>query len=148
MARVLSLSVIAIFLLPSIMTTAVSLEPLFTACTANNVSSLRELLQDATYSSKALEKRDFVEKGNSELPPPPKLNLIVMFDKAATAGCADVIEGLLSFANSHGIPYDTLVARNSIVAAIECSNNVAVFEKFLAVMPSVVNENLGHLGVS
>lgn len=125
----------------------VSRDVLFEVCATGDLNALRELLQNEAYAAKAIEQGEFVEFDNSSSGGPPITNLLPMLMRAAKAGSADMVEYLISFANSHDVAYETIVNRPSVIAAIGSTNNVDIFEKFVAVKPNVVNEDLEYTGV-
>lgn len=118
---------------------------LIEACNTPDVEALRKLLGDPKYIAKALETEEQLVDEKYEHPR-SVINLLVMFRKAAAAGNAENVEFLLSFANTHDIPYEALINRDTYGVAISCSNNVAVWEKFLAVSPESVDGHMGHAG--
>jgi len=67
-----------------------------------------------------------------------------MLDKALAVDCSEIVRHLLSFAHTHGVPYETLVDRESICSDISSINNVAVSIELLAVEPDIIGIDLGH----
>ncbi|KAF2848254.1 ankyrin [Plenodomus tracheiphilus IPT5] len=123
----------------------VSADGLFEACAAGDLASVQTLLRNPAYIAKALETEERIEDEELQIAR-RSLNLLTMFNKAAGAGSSDLIKCLLLFAHSHGVPYETLIRRDSICAAISSSNSVSVFRELYAVSPDVVNIDMGHPG--
>jgi ankyrin repeat protein len=124
---------------------SISADILFSACAASDLASLQTLLLQPTYIAKALETESRILDEKLQLTI-RRLNLLSMFIKAADSGSSNIIKYLLSFVHTHNVPHSTLIARDAICAAIDGSNNVAVFREFVAVIPDVVNINMGHPG--
>jgi hypothetical protein len=143
----------------------ISADVLFEACAAGDLASVQTLLRKPSYTAKALETEERIESLLRKSSYTAKaleteeriefeelqitrrsLNLVLMFNKAAGAGSSDVIKYLLLFAHTHGIPYETLIRRDSICAAISSSKSVSVFKELYAVDPEVVNIDMGHVG--
>jgi hypothetical protein len=123
----------------------ISADGLFEACAAGDLASVQTLLGKPAYITKALETEERLEDEELQLTR-SSLNLLSMFNKAVGAGSSDVIRYLLSFAHTHGVPYETLICRDSICAAISSSNSLSVFRELYAVHPDVVNIDMGHPG--
>jgi ankyrin repeat protein len=123
----------------------ISADRLFEACAAGDLASVQTLLGKPAYIAKALETEERIEDEELQLTR-RSLNLLSMFNKAAGAGSSDIIKYLLLFAHTHGVPYETLIRRDSICAAISSSNNVSVFQELYTVHPDVVNIDMGHPG--
>ncbi|KAJ4376002.1 hypothetical protein N0V83_001282 [Neocucurbitaria cava] len=123
----------------------ISADGLFEACAAGDLASVQTLLQKPAYIAKALETEERIEDEELQLTR-RSLNLLSMFNKAAGAGSSDIIKYLLLFAHTQGVPYETLIRRDSICAAISSSNSVSVFRELYAVNPDVVNIDMGHPG--
>lgn len=118
---------------------------LFEACAAGDVTSVQTLLQKPAYIAKALETEERIEDEELQFARPiPSLRL--MFNKAASAGSSDIINCLLLFAYTHGVPYKTLIRRDSICAAISSSDSVSVFRELHTVDPDFFNMRMGHIG--
>jgi hypothetical protein len=125
---------------------SVNAETLFEACAAGDISSLKRFMKDGAYIEKALQTEEHVVNENGQVKR-QILNLSLMFLKAVKVGPAELAEYLLLFANRHTIPYEKLINRESVCTAIYNNNNVAVFEKIVAVRPDAVNMEMGHPGV-
>lgn len=137
----------------------ISADELFEACAAGDLASLQTMLRKPAYIAKALEMGERTETLHLRRRPATEereeqeiqlthrdLNLLIMFSKAAGAGSADIIKYLLLFAHTHGIPYETLIRRDSICPAISSTNSVSVFRELYAVHPAVVSMSMGHVG--
>jgi hypothetical protein len=121
----------------------VSADVLFEACAVGNLEVVRALLADPAYVAHATNVEDhIITPGITH--PRPIINLSIMFNKAAAAGAADLIEYLLSFARVHGVEADALIHRDSVSPAIKSINSIAVFKKMVAAKPEAVDEYLGH----
>lgn len=73
------------------------------------------------------------------------LNLTLLLETAARAGQSPCVKALLHFAHYHGIAYDTLITRDTLLAALD-GGNLVVLEHFVTAMPETVNLGLGHVG--
>jgi ankyrin repeat protein len=69
-----------------------------------------------------------------------------MLQKAVGSGSAELVKYLLSFTKAQSIPYEKLVYRDSICAAIGSNDGLAVFKELLAVKPDIIDVNMGHIG--
>ncbi|OAK97717.1 ankyrin [Phaeosphaeriaceae sp. SRC1lsM3a] len=125
----------------------VSADDLFEACANGDVASLQTLLGTPPYVAKALETEERIHDEELQLKR-RSLNLLIMFNKAARAGSSDIIRYLLSFAQTHGVSYETLIHRDIICAAIASDNSVAVFKELHAVKPDLVKMDMGHVGTA
>lgn len=56
------------------------------------------------------------------------------------------VDLLLLFGLQHDVPAEKLVNRETLYAAMDGDNNVALTEKFITVMPDAVNLNMSHAG--
>lgn len=75
------------------------------------------------------------------------LNLAFLIDQVALHGHASIVLTVLAFGNEHDIPYDKLVQRSLIEAALR-KESLYVFEEFILTVPDVVNQNLSLNGSS
>jgi ankyrin repeat protein len=117
----------------------------FEKCAVGDLIGIRQLLEDPAYVAKAVEVEEYVDpRGNAY--PCPRLNLELMIEKAARSGSADLVKYLVSFAEAQGIPYEDLVYRDSICAAISSNNSLAVFKELLAAKPDILDLDMGHVG--
>jgi ankyrin repeat protein len=123
----------------------ISADGLFEACAAGDLASVQTLLRNPAYIAKALETEERIEDEESQLKR-RRLNLLSMFKRAAAAGSSDIIKYLLLFAHTHGVPYETLICRDSICVAISSNNSISVIRELYAVNPHVVNIDMGHPG--
>jgi len=73
------------------------------------------------------------------------LNLAFLIDQVALHGHASVVPTVLAFGNEHDIPYDKLVQRSLIEAALR-KGSLYVFEEFILAVPDVVNQDLSLNG--
>jgi ankyrin repeat protein len=121
-------------------------ELLFTACIAACLAKLQELLANESFLATAIEskKRPFSGLISKEIS-----NLYPMLHMAIRARSATITKLLLEIADTHKIPYDSLILRDTIFAAIDCQN-VAVLKELANVFPkslnfsSLVGNPLGH----
>ena len=119
-------------------------DELLTACSAGSLDQVQTLLSGPSMIKTALSYQKRPYHDDYELMR-SFLNLQVMLERAARSGHASTVEYVLAFGHQHNVPYDTLITRDAIVAALN-SNNVDVLRKFVAVMPECVNFDMSLSG--
>ncbi|KAH6666606.1 hypothetical protein B0J14DRAFT_642926 [Halenospora varia] len=110
----------------------------------NGNATMQLLLQNPKTLSAALEVKSRPWQMDFDLileKTAPYLHL--MFQAAARAAKAPMVEFLLAFGNQHDLPPTKLITPDSINHAI-MSMEVDVLKKMFAVMPELVSCNLGH----
>jgi ankyrin repeat protein len=110
-------------------------ELLFTVCIAGDLPKFQELLTNKSFLATAIEskKRPFSGMVSKEIS-----NLYPMLHMAIRAGSATITKLLLEIADKHNIPYDSLILRETIFAAIDCQT-VAVLKELANVFPKSLN---------
>ena len=116
-------------------------QALLDACADGNLDRLRSLLDDPAVSSEALSEVDSTGRGK----PRKIINLRNLVEKAAKQSHAEVVAHLFAFAREHSVDADTLIGRETLLAATG-TGRVDVVSEFVKLQPSCVNTVLGYSG--
>lgn len=128
----------------------ISVDRLLEACATGDLALLQTLLQHPSYIAVALStpsQTEVLTAHGEEIRLTHKiLNLVSMFNTAARAGSVPIVNHLLAFAQTRGIPHTKLIRRDAICAAIS-ANTVPVFRELYAAQPDIINMDMGgHTG--
>jgi len=125
-------------------------DQLFDACKTGHQEDFDQLLAD-THIAATILKSEQVQI--ADLRPRRDLvlyqsqtNLHRMLVFACEAQDPHKVESLLRFGLQHDVTAETMLTRDLVGAAMETDINVALFEKFVAIMPGVVNLNMSLAG--
>jgi len=119
-------------------------------CINNNFDRLRAMLTETKWATIALANPhriygisdvELAMNDEQKVYSRRTLNLAFLIDQVALHDHASIVPTVLAFGNEHDIPYDKLVQRSLIEAALR-KESLYVFEKFILTVPDVVNQNL------
>lgn len=117
------------------------MERLQQACSCASPDQLEKLLADEVLAKVALSSQ--MRPCNAVYVSTP--NLQWLLSDAARSGQSSIVQTLLGFAGNNSVPYNTLITRDSIFAALDGGND-AVIEDYIKAWPATANLELGHMG--
>ena len=107
--------------------------------------SLQPDIADIILQTESVVEADMRPKRDFELYV-SETNLHRMLVSTCEAQDPHEVESLLQFGLQHNVPADSLLGRAVVHAVMQSDINVALFEKFVAIMPDVINLNMSHAG--
>ena len=116
-------------------------QALLDACADGNLDRLRSLLDDPAVSAEALSEVDSTGRGKTR----KIINLRNLVEKAAKESHAEIVAHLFAFAREHSVDAETLISRETLLAATG-TGHVDVVSEFVKLQPSCVNTVLGYSG--
>ena len=117
-------------------------DELIAACSSSDVSNLQSLLTQPSYEEAALRTRTIPYNLVSITVPVLRL----MLESSCRSSSPSAMRLVLDFSSKHKVDFQTVISRDTIIAAIESPSALEIFPILVSSDPKAVQADLGHLG--